>query len=47
MFGAISDDARGLQPIVSLLRATLEETSLEVAIPGSLFQYTHGRIPEK
>jgi len=30
-----------------LLRATLEETSLEVAIPGSLFQYTHGRIPEK
>jgi hypothetical protein len=30
-----------------LLRATLEETSLELAIPGSLFQYTHGRIPEK
>jgi len=27
MFGAISDDARGLQPIVSLLRATLESTA--------------------
>lgn len=29
-----------------LLRVTLEETVFEVALPGSLFLYTHGRIPE-
>jgi hypothetical protein len=30
-----------------VLRVTLEESVFEVAMPGSLFFYTHGRIPEK